>query len=350
MNSEERNIDISVVVPVYNVPEQYLIRCLDSLHTQQFKSVEFIIVNDGSTRAGCESIPKSFQAKDSRFTYILQDNKGVSSARNTGINKANGTYLMFVDGDDFLSPGAIDYVMSLINKHSADAYILGFSVYKGGDVEDIRKKNIFHTVNSKTEKEKLLLDIIGFETKQYTRYNLNVDSPWSKVFLLSKIKERYIKFEESLKRSEDALFCAYYFENCTTILIDNEPIYNYTFNEESVCRKSSDIVVNMLPVICEHFSEYVKLYHNGDIRYWNAISKLAEHYFLISEETYFFHKDTKMSRQLVKQYYGLSNNPIIKKFLLNKYLRNFPNYSIRLHYMTMFAPLCFPYLFYKRYC
>lgn len=89
----------SIIVPVYNV-EKYLKKCLDSILNQSYDNFEVIIINDGSTDSS-EEIIKSYN--DSRIKYYKQENKGLSIARNKGVEKSSGDYLLFVDSDDYLN-------------------------------------------------------------------------------------------------------------------------------------------------------------------------------------------------------------------------------------------------------
>ena len=98
-------IEFSVIVPVYNV-EQYLIRCLESLRRQTFEGYEAILVDDGSTdRSG--AICDRYADMDSRFRVIHRQNGGLAAARNTGLDKAQGAYIMFLDSDDDLEKEAL---------------------------------------------------------------------------------------------------------------------------------------------------------------------------------------------------------------------------------------------------
>lgn len=92
---------ISCIVPVYNV-EKYLRRCVDSILAQTFTDFELILVDDGSPD-GCPAICDEYAEKDSRVRVIHQENKGVSAARNAGLDMARGEYVCFVDGDDEVS-------------------------------------------------------------------------------------------------------------------------------------------------------------------------------------------------------------------------------------------------------
>lgn len=90
--------EISIIVPVYNV-EKYLPRCIDSILAQTFTNFELILVDDGSPD-NCGAICDEYAQKDSRVVVIHKENQGVSSARNRGLDVAQGKYIMFCDSDD----------------------------------------------------------------------------------------------------------------------------------------------------------------------------------------------------------------------------------------------------------
>ena len=91
---------ISVIVPVYNV-ESYLEKCIESIQNQSYKSLEIILVNDGSTDSSGDICDK-YAAHDKRIKVIHKKNGGLSSARNAGLEVANGDYIAFVDSDDYI--------------------------------------------------------------------------------------------------------------------------------------------------------------------------------------------------------------------------------------------------------
>ena len=97
---------ISVIIPVYNTDHGYLRDCLTSLMTQDFTDFEVIAVNDGSVN-GCDRVLKEFAERYDSMVFVDQENGGTSVARNTGLEKASGDYIMFVDADDFVSPGCL---------------------------------------------------------------------------------------------------------------------------------------------------------------------------------------------------------------------------------------------------
>lgn len=109
---------VSIIVPAYNV-EENIPYCLDSLINQTYENIEIICVNDGSSD-NTESVIKDYSEKDSRVKLITKENGGVSSARNTGLDAADGEYISFVDSDDFVSERFISRLIELITDYSAD--------------------------------------------------------------------------------------------------------------------------------------------------------------------------------------------------------------------------------------
>ena len=95
---------VSIIIPVYNTGP-YLAQCLQSVKEQTFRDIEIVIVNDGSTD-NSHIIVNQFVKENPELTiqYIMQENRGISAARNTGIDAAHGDWLMFLDSDDFIEP------------------------------------------------------------------------------------------------------------------------------------------------------------------------------------------------------------------------------------------------------
>ena len=99
-------VEISVIVPVYNVSE-YLAQCMDSIINQTFEDIEIICVNDGSTDDSLK-ILEEYSEKDERISIISQENQGQGVARNVGMNAARGNYIFFMDSDDFIKLNALE--------------------------------------------------------------------------------------------------------------------------------------------------------------------------------------------------------------------------------------------------
>ena len=131
---------ISVVIPVYNVGS-YLAECLDSVISQDFKDIEIICVNDCSADNSLE-ILKKYAGKDSRIKIVNHEyNKGLGAARNTGLRKAAGKYVFFLDSDDFLCTGILGKLYNKALETKADAV---FS--KGCAFTESRDKNVLNRI------------------------------------------------------------------------------------------------------------------------------------------------------------------------------------------------------------
>ena len=109
---------ISVIVPVYNV-EPYLRQCIDSILAQTYSNFELILVDDGSPD-NCGAICDEYAAKDSRIVVIHQENRGLSAARNAGLDIMHGEYVTFVDSDDLLHYQALEILHRYLNLYDAD--------------------------------------------------------------------------------------------------------------------------------------------------------------------------------------------------------------------------------------
>ena len=123
-----KNHYISVIIPVYNL-ENYIENCLNSIVNQTYNELEILCVDDGSSDRSAEII-RSFCEKDARVKYFYQENDGVSAARNSGLEKAAGEYIMFVDSDDFIEKNMIETILK--NKEN-DLTISNYKRYYGKD-------------------------------------------------------------------------------------------------------------------------------------------------------------------------------------------------------------------------
>ena len=126
---ENYKYKVSVIIPVYNA-EKELSSCCDSLLQQSFDKtkMEVLLINDGSTDNSL-SVCRDYEKAFSFFKVFSQENKGVSCARNEGIKRAEGQYLLFLDGDDTLLPNTIEEVISFFDKNYERTDIVTYPLY-----------------------------------------------------------------------------------------------------------------------------------------------------------------------------------------------------------------------------
>ena len=117
---------ISVIVPIYKV-EHYLPKCIDSIIHQTYQNLEIILVDDGSPD-NCPEICDEYAKRDKRIKVVHQENGGLSAARNSGVEMANGEFLCFVDSDDYIHPKMYEILYKNLKKFKADISICDYNV------------------------------------------------------------------------------------------------------------------------------------------------------------------------------------------------------------------------------
>lgn len=215
------DIKFSILIPVYNV-DRYLSFCLDSICSQSYTNFEVIAVNDGSTDQSAEILRK-YAKKDKRIIVIDSENKGVSAARNSAIQKASGDYIWMVDADDLIAPDALMTLFNVIEKTLPDIVTFRYQkLYKNRNqlqastpnCEKLPQKqfDFFRSIFDKSDK-----------SSHYTGGYV-----WLRVFKKSLIKD--ITFNESMSYYEDEEFLLRIyrtFKQNTTIVSINEKLYCY---------------------------------------------------------------------------------------------------------------------------
>lgn len=130
---------VSIVIPAYNVAN-YIARCVESLEQQTYSNYEVIFVNDGSTD-NTQKLLEEIVAKDKRYRLINQKNKGLSGARNTGIDEATGKYIYFLDPDDWIAPELIEVCVGYLEEKQVD--MVFFDFYLAQSATEYKKQEWF---------------------------------------------------------------------------------------------------------------------------------------------------------------------------------------------------------------
>lgn len=205
---------ITVIVPVYNV-EKYIRQCLDSIISQTYKDLEIILVDDGSTDSS-GTICDEYAQKDARVKVIHKENGGLSSARNAGLNIAQGEYITFVDSDDTIELDMIDCLFSSVQE--ADVVICKARIVREGE--------ILKPTNVKGEKS---LSNNDLWEEIFCRLN---NSAWGKLYRRSMIEG--CCFPEGLYHGEDLIFNLQYLSRATKGVFLDAVKYNYFKRKGSI--------------------------------------------------------------------------------------------------------------------
>lgn len=133
-------VQISIIIPVYNVAK-YLPECLESILNQTFQDFEVICVNDGSKDNSLE-ILEEYGKKDNRIKIITKENGGAGSARNKGLEFAEGKYIQFLDGDDYFEPQMLEKLYNLAKEYKAEISVCSSrKVDDEGNITESRNPN-----------------------------------------------------------------------------------------------------------------------------------------------------------------------------------------------------------------
>lgn len=222
---------LSVIVPVYNV-EEYLERCIKSIVNQTYSNLEILLIDDGSTdNSGI--ICEKWKKKDNRIKVFHIKNKGVSFARNLGIEQANGKFISFIDSDDYMSCDMLEKMVKKMQIEKSDIVISNYNTIKN------RKENL-----------KKLNNTLPEQMNRETYLNLMIQKlfrgfVWNKLYKSKYIKK--IKFDTSIKMCEDVLFNVEYAKYIKKAIYINEGLYKYCIRKDSVTKSSySKILVSQL--------------------------------------------------------------------------------------------------------
>lgn len=213
---------LSIIIPAYNI-ESYIGRCLESLIIQTYKNIEIIIIDDGSTD-NTLSIIKEYCNKDNRIKVIHKKNEGVSVARLTGMKKANGEYIGFVDGDDVVEEDMFEFLMNNAKKYDADISHCGYVM----DFPD-GHSDYYYNTGKKIEQN-------NFEGLEDLLEGKFVEPGlWNKVYKKTLI-ETYIRqngMDYSIKNLEDLLVNYYLFKEAKLSIYEDRCKYHYTLRKSS---------------------------------------------------------------------------------------------------------------------
>ena len=129
-----RNLFFSIIVPIYRVEKTYLTKCLHSLVSQSYNHLEVILVCDGCSDELIK-ICREYKIRDHRIKVLFQENRGVSAARNKGIETAKGDWILFVDADDWINSDTCERLSSIIDNHN-DCDVILFRAVKNFEAEE----------------------------------------------------------------------------------------------------------------------------------------------------------------------------------------------------------------------
>lgn len=261
------NFKVSVIVPVYNC-EEYIGNTIDSIINQDFEDYEIIVVNDGSTDGSLKIISEKLENSAIPHKVITQENAGVSVARNVAIEASSGDYLVFVDGDDYVSSNHL----SNLYDGKSDFSLTQF-VKKSGD--NLSEPYVYSK------------DVLT--TDEFIRMELNMEMPFNFfqiMYRASIIRDNNITFTPGTVYGEDTEFAHKALSFGDTIKVSNEVTYYYIQHEDSAINTTEFKRFDIIEIF-ENLAEFYRGQNRDDLSHLIITSRIPKAIF--GNMNYFFY-------------------------------------------------------------
>lgn len=306
---------ISVIIPIYNAG-QYLSKCLESILNQTMTDFELVCINDGSTDSS-GLIVKQYIQKDSRIKLYSQENKGVSAARNYGIERAEGEYIAFVDADDWVEPDYLEWLYNAATKRNVKIAICGHDIVT--DETNITEPGMETGLLSSNAALEIALRPNGYQGYL-----------WNKLFHRSLFFDTGIRLKQNIFLLEDLLCVCQCMMQVSQIYYESEVKYHYNQKAGSTYR-FREKSVTMFQASCE----LMKLFQDDEYavqlkmaKCWHSQSAGAAYLYYAAQQNYkeaaFYKKEQK---RYVKEYF-LCNKKRPKQLLRGILITYMPKVAV----------------------
>ena len=241
---------VSVIVPVYNVAA-FLPEALESVVHQTYKNLEILLINDGSTD-GSGEICDAYADRDVRITVIHQENRGLSAARNIGLDRMSGEFVAFFDSDDALDEEFIEKQLSVILETGADLTVCKYTIH---ETAELLKRGCEEKVPPSAS------GIYDHDKALYALADGAIDvSAWNKLY--RKELWRNIRYPDGYVYEDmDTTFRI--FDLCNTIYVLDEPLYMHRNHPGSITKTISVKHINDRKRAASHFADFIDGYRPG---------------------------------------------------------------------------------------
>lgn len=327
----------SFIIPAYN-SELTISKCLDCICSDIKNSLsnsllaEIIIVENGSNDSTVKTI-NDYINKSKYNIILLQSDKGVSRARNKGIQYASGEFVIFVDSDDYWLNGSLKQIEKDTEKNASDLYV--YSFIRG--YSEKYNSSITHEVKQD-------MNIKQKKAWMISRPTLRMQC-WAKVFKRKILKKNSICFNENIRYSEDSEFVIRYLNHCKKIYISSHPIYNYILSPNSVMRSYDRTRVEQYIMSLKSSIKFLK---KSDNLIKNALGQyVLIHLNIILVHDVFIYRKNKSLRKDMILMKKLLKNEIFDYALSKVTLKDclsfslLPELFIKLHMNYIVAFMCY---------
>ena len=319
---------ISVVLPTYNVA-QYLQQCLESVAAQTYRNFEVIIIIDGATDGSYE-IAQEFCKTDSRFSVFWQENAGSGPARNAGLARCKGEFVMFVDPDDWIEPELLEKLYEAQSQGNYDLVASERTVAlcdKSGEIIRMAPKHYKNeTIVGQQEVREVFMRMLEM---------LVVSNPTQKLYKTSLIREYNVQFPD-LRRSQDIVFNYRYYNHISSLRLIDYSGYNYRKNFQGSIVKAQPEYYKTIVLL---YNDYRSLYQMWSMPF--PEQEMSDLFFRERLNSYF----QKMVGQNLN-FTEAVENPVIHKIIqtsrpkqlhlrITRHLLSLKSYTLLKYYLTL---------------
>lgn len=329
---------VTIIIPAYNA-EKDIHRCLSSVEKQSYSNLQVLIINDGSTDQ-TEAICQEYCRRSNKFILLNGSHRGVSAARNLGINHASGKYLFFMDADDELTPNGIEILMKY---HSAGEWIIG----------NYKMVDVIRTGHATTHQQYFREDIHYGNVDELPKLCIsrNFNCVWGKIYQKDIIDKNGILFNEDSDYGEDLMFNADYFPFIKTFVILKEVVYSYCYRfgeglgtryikdewkiQTKFCKNLDNLCRNVLNLDEERCDQMNRFYYDQASAALDRIAEekglalknkvneikkitVSDFFMTILEKELFLKRINRLDYFLLKNNFGLIFHMIHKSYALVK--------------------------------
>jgi glycosyltransferase involved in cell wall biosynthesis len=253
---------VSIIIPIYGV-ELYIKQCIESVLKQTYSKLQIILVNDGS-KDNCGEICNYYSKNDSRIIVIHKENEGLVNARKSGLDVANGDFVAFIDGDDWVGENFIYNLIKPTIKHKTDFTIAGYIREFYGKEDKIYPKLPTGYYN----KENLTTSVFPYALYNGIFFQHGISTyVWNKLFKHSTLKKHLSIIDKNIVMGEDAALTYPYLFNCNSIYITDATDYYYRQRPNSIVKSVPNLKLeySQLSLLFKHLKKNVSNISNIDL-------------------------------------------------------------------------------------
>ena len=309
---------VSFILPIYKTPQDYLQKCVESICQQSYTNIEILLVNDGSP-IECSTFCDMLAQSDSRIRVIHQENQGVSSARNRGVQEASGYWLSFIDPDDWIDEKMLTQVFEQVSKYSDYSLDVIFWNY----IKEYGKNSetMAYFANDKklysTKEDLQTLHILGLELTS------GVGSVWAKLYRREFLIENNLTSNINLPRGQDVEFNFRVFGKISSALYIPSALYHYRYDDDTASTAFNKNFKDYLTRFVEALHKDVDNLQNSQ-KFTQKLYERSIHALLAISVRYTFHKKNSANyKQKKHEFVELCKQEVFAKSIQNVEYKNF---------------------------